>query len=246
MTQIAISKTQSIQGGSNLLAGSSAKSKRYGSSAMDISFEVRQIQTRFNKITDRYKGRKSKRQQKEMKVERKKAAQKEETSSKSRGQKKKEETLPATQLLEKIDERCETGGAAKEQGGMKTRLRTRPTSPLAKPKASKEEQKRKQPESKRIKDKDEKEPTDESNETIGWTLGGPQYQVLHNHTVEEICTAVELFDEKKQHLPIKIQRLESLPNEPAEYILEYGSGVLRKFKILELMKTYPLEFASYL
>lgn len=61
-----------------------------------------------------------------------------------------------------------------------------------------------------------------------------------------ICNAVEQAEEKYQHLPAKIRRLENTPNEPAEYILEYGSGVLRRFKILELIKTYPLEFASYL
>lgn len=40
-------------------------------------------------------------------MERKKAAHKEDTPSKSRGRKKKEETPAATQMLEKIDERCE-------------------------------------------------------------------------------------------------------------------------------------------
>lgn len=77
-------------------------------------------------------------------------------------------------------------------------------------------------------------------------MEGPNYQSFKHQVVEEICNAVELAEEKQQHVPIKIQRLESIPNEPAEYILEYGSGVLRRFKILELMKAYPLEFASYL
>lgn len=187
-------------------------------------------------------------------MERKNTAHKEATPCKSRGRKKKGETpaatqMIATQMLEKIDERCENSGAEKEQCGMRTRLRTHSSSPLARPQLSKEkEQKQKQGEakSKRIKEKSEKKPIDESNDSIGLELEGPRYQALHHQAVEEICNAVELAEDKKQHLPVKIQRLESLPNEPTEYILEYGSGVLRRFKVLELMKTYPLEFASYL
>jgi hypothetical protein len=29
-------------------------------------------------------------------------------------------------------------------------------------------------------------------------------------------------------------------------MIEYGSGALKRFKIIELMKVHPLEFANYL
>lgn len=126
-------------------------------------------------------------------MERKKTAHKEDTPSKSRGRKKKEETPAATQMLEKIDERCENEGAEKEQAGMKTRLRTQSNSPLSRPKLPKEkEQKHKQGEakSKRIKEKEEKKPIDESNDSTGLEFEGPRYQALHRQVVEEICSAV--------------------------------------------------------
>lgn len=161
--------------------------------------------------------------------------------------------MPVTQMLEQIEEKCETEGTSNEQGGIRNRLRPQSASPLARPKSTKEKvSKNEQSEgkfckkSKRSKEKEETRKVDQENESFGLEFEGPKYQALQHQIVRDICNAVELAEEKYQHVPIKIRRLENIPNEPAEYILEYGSGVLRRFKILELMKTYPLEFASYL
>ena len=114
------------------------------------------MQTRFDKITDRYKGRNSKRSQKERKIERKNANNKQlEEPIKTRGRKRKEQSA-VTQMLEQIDERCE----AERAGEIKKRLRAQSGFPLSEPRLTKEKapmNKQVESKSKSIKQKDIKQ-----------------------------------------------------------------------------------------